>query len=281
MISSTEAARTESEGGRALADELGIMTATALAAAAALAAVAVVLVARRIGGSFVQPLGGGAFFTAAAVTGTVAAVVRWTWWRGGRCDAAWALGQREPFQLLAFALPGAAAIVLLGAITIAGTPGSAVMLAWFGLVAAEAGAWSVVARQMRGWDIHRATGRETRPTATGRGTRPAVRELEDLELPSGLVQQLSRVRENGSESVHAVLRADVREGERLAIAHVAFCPPLDGPPQLAAHALDGDDAEVRIAQAETFGARLEIRLPAAAPAPRSVVVELVGTAEVP
>lgn len=66
--------------------------------------------------------------------------------------------------------------------------------------------------------------------------------------------------------------------DRLAIIHLAFCPPLAERPELTAHALDMDEADVRITQAETFGARLEVRLPAVAQAERSFLIEVLGSA---
>ena len=73
-----------------------------------------------------------------------------------------------------------------------------------------------------------------------------------------------------------MLRAEIPAGDRLAILHIAFCPPLDAQPELAAHALDADDAEVRITQAETFGARLEVSVPKPVTEGRRLVVEVVG-----
>ena len=108
------------------------------------------------------------------------------------------------------------------------------------------------------------------------GDRPAQRF--DSELPAGLVQQLTRIREDETESLHVVLRIEVPVGERVAIAHVAFCPPLDAPPEIEVHAIGVDDAEVRVAVAEAFGARFEVRLPHAGTMPRQVLLEVLGAA---
>jgi hypothetical protein len=65
------------------------------------------------------------------------------------------------------------------------------------------------------------------------------------------------------------------------VLHLAFCPPLEGAPQLTAHALDADDAEVRITTAESYGLRLEVRLSKNVMQPRRVLVEVLGSTSNP
>jgi hypothetical protein len=161
--------------------------------------------------------------------------------------------------------------------TLPGTPAWAVFSAWFGLVAAEAGTWCLAGR-LCSKGSHAAP-----PGPAVAQKRPAAdaEETADAEIPVGLVQQITRIRRDGAETVHIVIQAEVPRGERLAVIHLAFCPPLDVSPELEAHAIDADDAEVRIALAETFGARLEVRLPHAATTVRQVLVEVLGSAAVP
>jgi len=104
-------------------------------------------------------------------------------------------------------------------------------------------------------------------------------ELIQPEILHGLVQQLTRVVEDGRESIHALVNAEVTAHDRLAVIHVAVCPPLAERPELSAHALDCDEAEIRLTQVEPFGARLEVRLPFVSDAARSVVVEILGSSK--
>ena len=108
----------------------------------------------------------------------------------------------------------------------------------------------------------------------------STEEVAEPEIPQGLVQQMMRVVEDGCESIHGLVKADVAANDRLAIIHIAFCPPLGERPELSAHALDCDDAEIRLTQVESFGARLEARLPAVSDAPRSLIIEILGSAKV-
>jgi hypothetical protein len=220
-----------------------------------LALVAVVLLARRFSGALVQPLGGGSLIAVAILGGVAAAIVRLTE-RQSFLHSAF----RIPHSAFLFALPGLAAVLLLAAVTVSGSPVLGVLASWFLLVAAEGATWLLVLRK---------------PV-----TRGAVVEAdESVEFPPGLVQQVTRVLDDGVETVHAVLRAQIEAGDRQAIVHVAFCPPLAMTPELTAHAIDSE-AEVKITQAESFGARLEVRLPAEACAEQAVLVELLGSVKV-
>jgi len=50
---------------------------------------------------------------------------------------------------------------------------------------------------------------------------------------------------------------------------------------LTAHALDDADAEVRVTQVETFGARLEARFTQASNEARRIIVEVIGSSIAP
>ena len=77
-----------------------------------------------------------------------------------------------------------------------------------------------------------------------------------------IVQRLYRVRnEDGSELIYGTLRADFQTGQRTAVLHVGFCPPLPYLPEIEAEALPGSEARLKIVQALAHGARLNVRLP--------------------
>jgi hypothetical protein len=91
------------------------------------------------------------------------------------------------------------------------------------------------------------------------------------------VQQVTRVREADRESIHALVQVEFAGGDQLAVVHLAFCPPLDAAPELAAHAMEAEDVEVKVTQGETFGARIEARRKAESiREARSTVIEVLG-----
>jgi len=260
-----------------------------------LVALALVMLLRRASGAFVQPLGGVTLVVVAATLATFAVAVRVMLFELFERNVYLVLRTQYllPSVLLSapagrsvrnaagltkfllFALPGLASAVLLAALTLSGTSPPAIAFAWFVLIGTEGLSWLVAYRSEL---LRSANG--CRVVSNHSPTDELAAESE-TELPGGLLQQLTRIRENGRESIHAVLLAEIPAGDRQAAIHVAFCPPLDQKPELTAHALDADDAEVRITQAETFGARLELRLPAVAAQRRTALVELLGSATCP
>jgi hypothetical protein len=220
---------------------------------------ALVFAARRFAGEFVQPLGGFDLVAVAALLG--AAVI-------GIAVAARTEYSVLSTQYFVLGTAAIAAAMLLASLTFADSAPSAVLVAWFVLAIAAAAAWRLALRPAQRW---------ARPRAV---PQHSTAESEPAEaIPANMTQQLTRVREaDGSESLHALARAEVPAGDRLAVVHLALCPPLDCPPELTAHAIDADNAEVRITTAETYGVRLEVRLPRPAPQPRQVLVEVLGCA---
>jgi hypothetical protein len=102
-------------------------------------------------------------------------------------------------------------------------------------------------------------------------------EATDETISDALVQQLTRHRtESGGESIHAILRAACEPGDARVALHFAFCPPLASAPKLAAYPIDDSGAEAAITVAETYGARIELRLPRPAAAGDQVLLEVVG-----
>ena len=222
-----------------------------------LALVAVVLVVRRISGALVQPLGLGGLVGVALACCLIATVIR-----KSLCRSYAALRHDLLIRLTVSAI----VFSLMTAVTLAGTSAAAVLPAWFLVVATEAASWLPLLR--------RGGTRRSIAVEAPQEIQPVALEPE---LPANLLQQVTRVLdEAGGESVHAVLRAVVPGGDKQAAIHVAFCPPLAQTPQLTAHALECE-ADVRITQAETFGARLELRLPDAAATDQAVLVEVIGS----
>ena len=240
----------------------------ALTAAALLTLVAGVLLVRRLSGALEEPLGGAAILATALISGGIAACARLVLAGSRRNSIA------APVVASLFAVPGIAALGLLAALTLPGTSAAVIVLSWFGLATVEAAAWLTYLRGMPFGQRQRS------PTAVSRRT-PARLEGDEFDegLPAGLVQQVTRVRLEGGESIHALVAVNASAHDRPATFHLAFCPPLEAPPALTAHVLDGEGAEARVTRAETFGARVELDWKDL-DEPRNIVVEVLGTASI-
>ena len=113
------------------------------------------------------------------------------------------------------------------------------------------------------------------PLTSEARSRGLDEQEEDLEE---IVQQLFRVRdEQGREVVYGTLRADFQAGQRTAVVHVGFCPPLSHLPEIEAEAIPGSAARLRIVQAFAHGTRLEVRLAAPAEADCHVWIDMAAT----
>jgi hypothetical protein len=246
-----------------------LTTVAALTAVALLVFVTGAIIVRRLSGSFEQPLGGAAFLGTALLGAGIAAAVRLAVLKKHSHSMACMT------DLLRSAVAGAIALVLLAAVTLPGTPAACVALGWFGLATAEGATWLLLLHGIPlGW---------RRPAQRGTCHLPVAARLDeerDEELPAGLVQQMTRIRSDEGESIHALLAIDVPDGRPPSAVHLAFCPPLSSPPELTAHLLDGDAAAVRITRSETFGARVDLDWKGAAAVGR-VVLEVLGRASDP
>lgn len=238
---------------------------------------AVLLLVRRMSGAFQQPLSGMAIVALAVLAELTTASYR-RLWAGHDCTNSqhWVLSTQYSVLSnlpLNFLLPSLVVLIGLISLTMPGTPLFGILLAWLIVITGEAVQWQFLLRPM--W--HHVQPRSVIPPHSD---SPGEDETEpaETEIPPGLIQQVTRVLEDSRESIHAIVQAKVAANDRLAIIHLSFCPPLTERPELTAHALDMDEADVRITQAETFGARLEVRLPVVAPAERSFLIEVLGSA---
>jgi hypothetical protein len=253
---------------------------------------ATLLVVRRISGVFQQPLGGAAIVLFAVVAELGVFSFRRLAIRQGLAAAQYSVLSTQ-YSLL-YVLPTVLAIAALLSLTIPGTPLFGLLLAWLIVLAGETAQLYPHFRPI--WD---RTLPPPPPVAPPVPTPPPLPsavvnerseiepaesesseiELEEPEIPAGLIQQLTRVLEDDHESIHALVQTKIPANDRQAILHISFCPPLADKPELTAHALDSANADVRITQVETFGARLEVRLPTRITTEQNVVIEILGSAK--
>ena len=92
-----------------------------------------------------------------------------------------------------------------------------------------------------------------------------VEERESLVVTDDneqILQQLFRVHDQSDrETVYGTVRADFASGQRTAVVHVGFCPPLKSLPDIEVEAQPGYDAKIKVVQALAHGTRLDIRRP--------------------
>ncbi len=163
------------------------------------------------------------------------------------------------------------ALLLLG---LSLSPGSrpAGLLAFWMLVAAE---------ELWGWLW--LTRRRNRPwsgfwwdSTTRLRPAPAAHPTRREPLPpDSLLQQFTLSREaDGRQRLDGWVRVCLAAGQRTEAVHVAFCPPFPRTPELSVEQVSGPAARIQTAQLMPYGARLELKLAAAAAAPTSVLVRL-------
>ena len=115
------------------------------------------------------------------------------------------------------------------------------------------------------------------PRPPSRAPTPRARLSLDPDvavLSEDVTQQLTRSQAaDGVEELSGWLRTAFAAGQRTGSLHVAFCPPFAVTPELEVEQLDGPEARIKTAQLLPYGARLDLKLAAAAEEPTSVLLQ--------
>jgi hypothetical protein len=212
---------------------------------AAVGIVAFVLVLRRASGALVSPLG---FFPALGI-GCLLAAGTWMLRR-----LVLALMPDQP-RLVS----GVTVITwtLVVAMTLSHTGPLAILALWLPVISTEA-YWHVV-------PYHEPSS----PASAVSHPLPG----SPAPPPESLIQQLTRVRENGCERVNGKARIDFAAGEQTTALHVAFSPPLAKDPSVAAEAPDVEGITIRATECRTYGLRLEVKRGRDVATPLTVLVQ--------
>ncbi len=97
-----------------------------------------------------------------------------------------------------------------------------------------------------------------------------------------IVQQLYRVRDElGQEVIYGTLRADFLAGQRTAVVHAGFCPPLSHLPEIEAESFRGPLARIKVVQALAHGTRMDVRLTAPAASDCHVWIDMAAIPAAP
>ena len=223
------------------------------------------LAGRRFGGAFDQPLSSPIMLLLGIGIAALAGCLRSAWPRGANTLA-------SVSSVARLLLPSVAVFLFCYALSLPGSVPWTVALLWF-LVVSEEGAWWLAdSLALQAGQQRQATANRSTLVSDSNDNQPRL----DLtsEVASDMTQQMTRMRDaKGSELVFGQTRAEFTPGERSQIIHLAFCPPLASDPYITVRHAGGPSAAITIAQAETFGARFDIRLAATARQLESVMIE--------
>lgn len=141
-------------------------------------------------------------------------------------------------------------------------------------------AWLIRRESRRSW--LRSQWNENSPTQIAANEREATNidvadeataaPPADFASMSELIQQQSRELTRTGERTWGHLRANIAAGQRTVSLHVAFCPPMESTPKAEAKVIAGPSASVKVAEAQPYGLRLEVRIGATPNEPAEVIV---------
>ncbi|MCU0958531.1 MAG: hypothetical protein MUF48_00370 [Pirellulaceae bacterium] len=255
------------------------------AATAMLVALACYLVWRRACAGLQQPLSGVLLWAmGAGAAGLVAAI------RGGWCWVGMPpLPQRWPAAVL-WLLPTLAVLTLLAALSLPGTSRLGGLAAWGSVLAGEA-VWLALVRRARpaaGAAPPPAAAAETGASSCAGPAQSPWQLPVDLradgqtmtELRPDVSQQLTRFQSPQQGDVaEGLLRTRFAAGQRSRNVHVAFCPPMSGRPRVDVAQVAGPATRVKVADAQAFGIRFDVRLHAASPHEENVLIHFQARCE--
>lgn len=218
-------------------------------------AVLLLLALRRLVGGPSAPLTGPLL----VFTGVVAALAALVW------RALWQKTEPEPQSgwrghLYRF-LPAVALALLAIALSRSGTHPLALVVFWGVLIGEEVWAGTWATRWRRGGEADEAPAPSAPPGDSLEDASEADESDEEEQplLPEGVSQQITRMATDEGERLACALRGTFAAGQQTETLHVAFCPPLATRPTAACQQLDGPPCDVKVAECETYGARLELK----------------------
>ncbi|MAV34173.1 MAG: hypothetical protein CMJ59_01825 [Planctomycetaceae bacterium] len=163
-------------------------------------------------------------------------------------------------------------------VALCGFPGWPNLACW-GLVGVSELAWAASAVRHGFSRRHPQPSRSERvPTLSAEGeAQAALAPPIGTGLPTGVFQHSTRSRRgDGGETLETLCRSLFPPEEKLQTVHLAFCPPLEDAPRLDVEQLSGRAAALKIAEARTYGARIEVRLETASDQPQEVLIRIRG-----
>ncbi len=247
--------------------------ATSVVLAGLLAASAAMMLARRLAGALVEPLPALSLILVGAVAGllAIAACVPLATQREG--------GDRSYAGSMIAAM---ALFFVAAAVSIPGSSPIGIVVMWLIVIGAEGGLLTIV-RNQRPIGGHHVAGNRLERIRPAPGLIERDAEPTDFDSSythdANVTQQLKYQTAEGRMAVEGWQRVDFIAGQRIANAHIAFCPAFSGPPAVDAEPLDGPACEIRPMLVLPWGVRWEVRLDAPAAQLTSVAFEFLASAE--
>jgi hypothetical protein len=241
------------------------------------------LLARRLGGAFIQPLDEVSLVATALLLAIGSLCIRILW---NTLLREWS-GAAELWFV--FVVPSLAVLCFAFAVSLPDVSTRGFWAFWAILAIAEAtGMWLV-------WRCVATSQRESREepgpqTTTGEAAPSTRHPLDDpdrrlrfdaphqpspLALPRNVSQQLTRASdEQGVDVLFGVLRGTFAPDQRAIRLHVSFCPPFETMPDISIEQTDGPEVRITVGQIQTFGARIEARLTSVFQESQDVLLEI-------
>jgi hypothetical protein len=233
---------------------------------------------RRLTGGLLTPLSGLPLLLVGVVLVGLTSLLRVPWLSQGLHVP----GGRAPRVARALGLSASLPALVLFALALSSPEAAtwSVISLWLIVAAHELG-WAAVWRWRDGHRLWPRSGlQRTRPGAARSGgpapspVAPTSVATTVEQLPTDVTQQIVRSTDaEGVENIHGTLRAQFAAAERTQSLHLAFCPPLEETPTMQCEQVDGPPARLTIAEVQSYGARIDIRLARVADEPTSVTLE--------
>jgi hypothetical protein len=265
--------------------------------AAALAFSTILIAGRRLAGGLEQPLSPQSIGFAAALAALLAA--------GSRFSSPMIAAVNPWASFSARWLPAVFLAVFVAALSVPGTSGAAIVIAWSIVAVEESLSWLRIRTVSRRRAVSTAPrglqetieqlltepGESELPLAVSRVGAPAASALpltttplmppalvpQSATLSPEVVQQQTRTHlANGMDRLSGWLQMSLATSERNATTHIAFCPPFAETPKISLRQTAGPAGRIRAVQILPHGVRLELKLDLAPRQPQRVSVEFVA-----
>ncbi len=249
---------------------IGLWTAVALFTA--------VVASRRVAGAYLGPLSTPALIMAVILAGSASVAALWLFRQNQpRTDdkpadwlpeiTAWGLPTLFSLVIAARATPGQGGALLGVAVLGAVALGVAVLETthWWpsmlmSLSAAEFDPTEAVATpgHHAAGAIRGSAGASSSPNDIEVKSEAEGEEWHD-ERDESTTQWMTRRDEPDGEAIEGTVRVHFAAGQREAVVHVTFCPPLPSLPEVELECVDGEDWQIKTEAALPYGIRIQVR----------------------
>lgn len=243
----------------------------ALGAWTALGLCSAVVASRRAAGAYAGPLPPAALLSAVALAAAASLGALWLL-RTGRprptvtspSDSVW---RRWAPEVTAWLLPTTFALVIAAGaaprvygvlVGVSALGGFLLCLAQF-----DPAQWRMFAGDAPAESVTKPLGRALPASSLSAGSEPPTAAVPDLAVleadDAAATQWMVRRTDAAGESIEGAVRVEFAVGQRDAVVHVTFCPPLPATPVVELEDVDGADWQLKAAAVFPYGLRLQVQ----------------------